>query len=420
MTYGKIKKQIEELVKLLNYYNYMYYVENNPVVADYEYDTLYKELSELEKEHPRYRSPDSPTMKVGGEPLKKFSAVKHMVPMLSIDNTYSKEELIDFDARVKKFAEAEEQDIEYVVELKYDGVAVSLIYEGGKFMRGVTRGDGWQGDDITENLKTVKTLPLLMPYKNPLEVRGEIYMRKDIFARINEEKKKNGETLFANPRNATAGSLKLLDPKTVAKRNLQLFAYQGMAENGAATHWEMLDFLKKISFPVNPHRKLVKNIEEAIDYCGQWQSKRADLPYNIDGMVIKVNSLGLQKNSGITSKSVRWAVAYKFPAEQAETTLKDVKVQVGRTGTLTPVALLEPVEVSGSTVSRATLHNFDEIKRLGVKIGDRVFIEKGGEIIPKIVKPIPEKRTGNEKNIPVPHECPVCGGRIVKDDEGVA
>ncbi len=420
MTDGKIKKRIEELAGLLNHYNYMYYVENNPVVTDYEYDILCRELSELEKEYPQYRSADSPTVKVGGEPLKKFAAVRHIIPMLSVDNTYSKEELLDFDARIKKFAEDGGDSTEYVVELKYDGVAVSLIYEGGKFIRGLTRGDGWQGDDITQNLKTVKTLPLLIPYKKTLEVRGEIYMRKDIFAGINEEKKKSGEMLFANPRNATAGSLKLLDPKTVAKRNLQLFAYQGIAENSAATHWEMLEFLKKNSFPVNPYRKLAKNIEEAIDYCVQWQYKRAELPYNIDGMVIKANSLALQKNSGITSKSVRWAVAYKFPAEQAETTLKEVRVQVGRTGALTPVAVLEPVEVSGSTVSRATLHNFDEIKRLGVKIGDRVFIEKGGEIIPKIIKPIPEKRTGNEKDIPVPHECPVCGGSIVKDDEGVA
>jgi len=415
----KIQKKIEKIVRLLNYYNYMYYVENNPVVTDAEYDRIYRELTELEKTYPRYRAADSPTMKVGGEPLKQFSSVQHKVPMLSIDNTYSREELLDFDGRVRKNAGAG-GEIEYVVELKYDGVAVALLYENGEFIRGVTRGDGWQGDDITQNLRTIKTLPVLIPYRKPLEARGEVYMRKDIFARINEEKKSSGETLFANPRNATAGSLKLLDPKIVAGRNLQLFAYQGMTKNNIASHWEMLEFLKEISFPVNPHRKLAGNIEEALSYCNEWQNKRADLPYNIDGMVIKVNSLSLQERLGTTSKSPRWAVAYKFPAEQAETTLKEVHIQVGRTGTLTPVAMLEPVEVSGTTVSRATLHNFDEIRRLGVKIGDRVFIEKGGEIIPKIVKPIPEKRSGGEKNIPVPHECPVCGGKVVKDEEGVA
>jgi len=415
----KIQKKIEKIVRLLNYYNYMYYVENNPVVTDAEYDRIYRELTELEKTYPRYRAADSPTMKVGGEPLKQFSSVQHKVPMLSIDNTYSREELLDFDGRVRKNAGAG-GEIEYVVELKYDGVAVALLYENGEFIRGVTRGDGWQGDDITQNLRTIKTLPVLIPYRKPLEARGEVYMRKDIFARINEEKKSSGETLFANPRNATAGSLKLLDPKIVAGRNLRLFAYQGMTKNNIASHWEMLEFLKEISFPVNPHRKLAGNIEEALSYCNEWQNKRADLPYNIDGMVIKVNSLSLQERLGTTSKSPRWAVAYKFPAEQAETTLKEVHIQVGRTGTLTPVAMLEPVEVSGTTVSRATLHNFDEIRRLGVKIGDRVFIEKGGEIIPKIVKPIPEKRSGGEKNIPVPHECPVCGGKVVKDEEGVA
>ena len=414
----KVKARIEELVKLLNYYNYMYYVENNPVVSDYEYDQLYRELKELEERYPQYRRQDSPTQRVGGEPLKGFATVSHKVPMLSIDNTYSQEDLIEFDSRVKKMAGTTK--VEYVVELKYDGVAVSLIYENGVFIRGASRGDGWSGDDITENLKTVITLPLTIPYKKPIEVRGEVYMRKDTFQKINEEKKRSGEELFANPRNAAAGSLKLLDPEIVAKRHLHLFVYQGLLENQYKTHWEILGFLKTLGFPVNPHRKLAKDIEEVIAYCDSWKEKRFQLPYNIDGMVIKVNSLSLQEKLGFTSKSPRWAVAYKFPAQQVETTLNDVIVQVGRTGTLTPVAILEPVQLGGTTVSRATLHNFDEVKRLGIKIGDRVFVEKGGEIIPQIVKAIPEKRKGTEKDIPIPKECPVCHSKIVKDEGEVA
>ncbi|HOM27819.1 MAG TPA: NAD-dependent DNA ligase LigA, partial [bacterium] len=412
------KERIEELVKLINYYNYMYYVENNPVISDYEYDKLYKELVELEKKYPEYKLPDSPTQKVGGQPLREFKTIEHKIPMLSMDNTYSEEELIEFDAKIKRMADVKEVD--YVVELKYDGVAVSLHYEDGEFILGVTRGDGFRGDDITENLKTVKTLPLKIKYKESIEVRGEVYMRKDDFEKLNRERKEKGEVLFANPRNATAGSLKLLDPKLVAQRNLQIFIYQGFLNNGPNTHWEVLNFLKEIGFPVSPYRKCCKNIEKVIEYCNEWREKRFTLPYNIDGMVVKVNSLDLQRTLGTTTKSPRWAVAYKFPAEQVSTIVKDVIVQVGRTGTLTPVAILEPVFVSGTTVSRATLHNFDEIKRLGVKIGDRVFVEKSGEIIPKVVKVIPEARTGKEKDIPVPETCPVCGSRVVKDIQEVA
>ncbi|MGC8976512.1 MAG: NAD-dependent DNA ligase LigA [Candidatus Ratteibacteria bacterium] len=412
------KERIEELVKLLNYYNYMYYVENNPVISDYEYDQLYKELVELEEKYPEYKLPDSPTQKVGGQVIEGFKTVEHKIPMLSMDNTYSEEELLEFDAKIKRMADV--KNVDYVVELKFDGVAVSLHYENGEFIFGVTRGDGFKGDDITENLKTVKTLPLRINYKEPIEVRGEVYMRKDDFEKLNEQRKKNGEELFANPRNATAGSLKLLDPKIVAERNLQIFIYQGFLKNGPETHWEVLNFLKEIGFPISPYRKLCKDIKEVIEYCNDWEKKRFSLPYNIDGMVVKVNSLDLQKTLGTTTKSPRWAVAYKFPAEQVSTILKDVIVQVGRTGTLTPVAILEPVRVSGTTVSRATLHNFDEIKRLDVKIGDRVFVEKSGEIIPKVVKVIKEARKGNEKEIPIPEICPVCGSKVVRDEEEVA
>ena len=412
------EEKIDKLIKLLNYYNYKYYVENNPVVSDYEYDKLYHQLLELEKKYPQFIKPYSPTQRVGGQPLKEFKTVQHKIPMLSIDNTYSSDELIEFDKRVKRMADVEYVD--YVVELKYDGVAVSLIYEDGKFILGASRGDGFRGDDITENLKTVKTLPLYIPYKKPIEVRGEVYMRKDDFEKLNRERGKNGEQLFANPRNATAGSLKLLDSREVAKRNLQLFVYQGIVGNDFKTHWDVMNFLKELGFPVSPHMKYAENIKEVIDYCNEWEEKRFSLPYNIDGMVIKVNSLSLQEKLGTTTKSPRWVVAYKFPAEQVSTIIKDVTVQVGRTGTLTPVAILEPVEISGTIVSRATLHNFDEIKRLGVKIGDRVFVEKGGEIIPKIVKVIPEARDGDEKDIPVPEKCPVCGSPVIKDTNEVA
>jgi len=412
------KERIEELTKLINYYNYMYYVENNPVISDYEYDQLYKELVELEEKYPQYRLPDSPTQKVGGAVLEGFRTIEHKIPMLSMDNTYSEEELIEFDAKIKRMVDVKEVD--YVVELKFDGVAVSLHYENGNFILGVTRGDGFKGDDITENLKTIKTLPLTINYKEPIEVRGEVYMRKDDFEKLNQERKEKGEELFANPRNATAGSLKLLDTKIVAKRNLQIFIYQGFLNNGPKTHWEVLNFLKDIGFPVCPYRKHCKDIKEVIDYCNSWEEKRFSLPYNIDGMVVKVNSFDLQRTLGTTTKSPRWAVAYKFPPEQVSTIVKDVIVQVGRTGTLTPVAILEPVKVSGTIVSRATLHNFDEIKRLGVKIGDRVFVEKSGEIIPKVVKVIKEARTGQERDIPIPEKCPVCGSNVVKDPEEVA
>ena len=412
------KKKIEELIKLLNYNNYKYYVENNPVISDTEYDRLYAELVRLEKKYPRLEAQNSPTRKLGGIPLNQFETVNHSVPMLSVNNTYSEKELLDFDNRVKKMSGVE--NITYVVELKFDGVAVSLKYENSSFVLGASRGDGHRGDNITENLRTIKTLPFYIPYTDSLEVRGEVYMRKDEFEKINEERKRKEEQVFANPRNAAAGSLKLLDSKLVAKRNLQLFVYQGLIQNGPETHRETLEFLKNLGFPVNPNRKSARNIEEVIYYCSEWKEKKVSLPYGIDGMVIKVNSLALQKTLGATTKNPRWAVAYKFPAEQATTILKEVIPQVGRTGILTPVAILEPVEISGSIVSRATLHNFDEIKRLGIKIGDSVFIEKGGEVIPKIVKTIPELRNGTEQEIPEPAYCPICQSKVIKEAEEVA
>lgn len=418
MDASTVRKRIKELTDLINKYNRYYYVENQPLISDGEYDALLQELINLEKKYPQFRQPDSPTQRVGGEVLSEFQTVTHKVPMLSIENTYSEKELIDFDRRVQE--QAGNEKVEYVVELKIDGVAVSLIYQQGLFHLGATRGDGWQGDDITQNLKTVKTLPLSIPYEKNLEVRGEIYMRKDDFEKLNRERLENGEEVFANPRNAAAGSLKLLDSSLVARRNLQLFVYAGLMEETVRTHWEVLNFLSRLGFPVNPHRSLAKDIGQVVKLCQLWAEEKNKLPYGIDGLVVKVNSLRLQNLLGVTSKSPRWVVAYKFPAEQVTTVLKDVVVQVGRTGVLTPVAILQPVQLAGTTVSRATLHNFEEIKRLGLKIGDRVFVEKGGEVIPKIVKAVIQSRTGQEKEIKAPVNCPVCGSQVIRDESQVA
>ena len=411
-------EKIQELTKLLNLYARKYYVEDNPIISDSEYDKFYSELVELEHTFPQFKQAYSPTQRIGGEPLAGFSRIKHTIPLLSIDNTYSEKELIAFDERVKRLAAR--QDIDYVAELKIDGVAVSLSYDNGRFVSGATRGNGWQGDDVTRNLKTVKELPLMINFQEPLEVRGEIYMCKSNFNLLNRKREILQEPSFANPRNSTAGSLKLLDPAITLKRNLQLFVYQGILENGPATHWEVLELLQQNGFPVNSYKKHAYNISEIIEFCREWKDKRFSLPYCTDGMVIKINSLSLQKELGATTKSPRWTVAFKFPAEQATTTLQDVIFQVGRTGIITPVAILEPVEISGTTVKRATLHNFDEIKRLNVKIGDKVFVEKGGEIIPKIVKVILQKRAGTERNIYVPQSCPVCQSSLIHDEAEVA
>ncbi|MCL5408555.1 MAG: NAD-dependent DNA ligase LigA [Candidatus Omnitrophica bacterium] len=413
----RIKKRMDHLCEILNYHNYKYYVENSPEISDHEYDILYKELIELEKNHPQFKRQDSPTQRVGGEPLDGFKTVRHKVPMLSIDNTYSKEELKEFDKRIQKWLGHKSG---YVVELKIDGVAISLLYENGIFCRGVTRGDGFEGDDITENLKTIKSLPLSISMNDKIEVRGEIYMKKNDFERLNKERNSRGEVLFANPRNATAGSLKLLDPKTVAKRGLTLFVYAGFLPDGPKTQWELLNHLERLEFPVNPVRKLAGDINGVMDFCDEWEEKRKSLPYGIDGLVIKINSLDDQDALGVTTKSARWMVAYKYQPEQASTTVEKIIVQVGRTGILTPVASLSPVFISGTTVTRATLHNFDEIERLDVREGDRVFVEKSGEVIPKVIRVIKDTRKGNEIEFLSPSECPVCGSSVVRDTGEVA
>jgi len=422
-----VKKRISELREEIRYHDRKYYVENNPVISDYEYDQLMEELKKLESEHPEYVTPDSPTQRVSGQPVEGFSSVKHKIPMLSLDNTYSSKELLDFDKRMKKFLGGEKPD--YAVELKIDGVGVALIYENGVLVRGATRGDGSTGDDITSNIRTIKSIPLKLDIANetkPLancEVRGEVYMTRKGFEALNKEKAKKGEPLFANPRNAAAGSLRQLDPKVVSKRNLDVFLYtlSYTKEGGYKTHMECLEAMKKAGLKVNPNINKFSNIEDVIKYCDSWENKKETLDYETDGMVIKVGSLEQQKRLGSTIKNPRWAVAYKFPPKQVTTKITDIVIQVGRTGALTPVAVLEPVELSGSTISRATLHNEDEIKRKDIRVGDTVFIEKAGEVIPEVIKPVKEKRTGKEKIFIMPKKCPVCNSDVVRpEDEAVS
>lgn len=418
-----IERNIEKLRDLINYHDRKYYVEAKPEISDQEYDRFMKELVRLEKAHPDLVTADSPTQRVSGAVLEGFESLEHRVPMLSMDNTYSADEVREFDKRVKKGLDAD--DLDYIVELKIDGVSVSLLYENGRFLRGATRGDGFRGDDITVNLKTVRSLPLVLNAEKGIkiprifEARGEAYLPQKVFLKINKDKERKGEELFANPRNAAAGSLKLLDSSLVAKRHLDMWIYGiGYIEGaGFDRQFDALAFLKKAGFRTNPYIKKCRSIEEVIEYCKEWEDKKDSLEYDIDGMVIKVDSFSYQKRLGETSKSPRWMIAYKFPAERKETLLKDIIVQVGRTGTLTPVAVLKPVELSGSVVSRATLHNQDEIVRKDIRIGDHVLIEKAGEIIPQVVEALKRKRSGSERKFSMPKRCPVCSSHI-KEIEG--
>jgi DNA ligase (NAD+) len=425
MPKDSIRKEIEALREDIRKHDDLYYVLNRPVISDQEYDKLYRRLKELEGEHPEFISPDSPTQRVGGNPADGFAVVKHIVPMMSMDNTYSAEELKEFDGRVRKNLKGEKY--EYAVELKFDGVSISLLYENGRWVRGATRGDGTEGDDVSNNLKTIRSIPLTFGKnvkKVPArcELRGEVYMTKDIFESINREKEKSGEEPFANPRNAAAGSLKLLDPRMVAKRRLNIFIWgMGCCEGmDFEKHTEFLEYLKEAGFRVNPHFKLCKDVGEVIEFCDSWEGRKEKLDFDIDGMVVKVNDLRQRQILGATSKSPRWAIAYKFPAEKALTQVENIIMQVGRTGTITPVAILKPVRLSGSTVSRATLHNFDEIERLDVRIGDKVYVEKSGEIIPKILSVAKQMRTGKEKVFLLPVSCPACGSKLHTAAEEVA
>ncbi len=420
-----IKNRIDELRRLIWHHNHLYYTLNSPQISDREYDLLYRELESLEKENPEYASPDSPTQKVGELKLDNFNTIRHRISMLSIANTYSQEELKDFDKRVKKILETE-KDIEYVVELKIDGVAISICYENGLFKFAATRGDGTEGDDVSENIKTIKTIPksiLNLPANGSIiEIRGEVYLTHKAFDELNDEKKKYGEPLFANPRNAAAGSLKLLDASITVKRPLKAFFYSlGFTDyEMPKKHWDLLNKFESFGLPVNKNRQICKNIDDVIETAKKWEPKRKTLEYDIDGLVIKVNNISYHDILGTTAKTPRWLVAYKFSAEQAETKLLDIICQVGRTGTVTPVAVLEPVFLAGSQISRATLHNEEEIKRKDIRIGDRVIIEKGGDVIPKIASVITSVRAGNEKIFEFPEKCPVCNSALSRSEDEVA
>lgn len=421
-----VAARIAYLRREIERHNRLYYDEARPEISDREYDALIEELRQLEERHPHLRSPDSPTVRVGGRPAPEAQQVVHRVPMLSIANTYSPAELAEFDQRVRKLLN-KGGDIPYVVELKIDGVAVTLMYEDGVLAYGATRGDGTRGEVITANLLTVEGVLKRLPGKladagRRLEVRGEVYIETADFEMLNREATQAGEEPYANPRNLAAGSLKLLDASITARRRLRIFHY-AVGDTDMTlppTHMEFLAWLEAAGFRVNPERRLCRSIEEVIEHAAVWETRRSSLPYNTDGLVVKVNDRTAWPALGLTAKSPRWMVAYKFSAEQAETRLLDIKCQVGRTGVVTPVAVLEPVFLAGSTISRATLHNEDEVRRLGVLIGDRVIIEKGGDIIPKVVRPIESLRTGAERRFKFPSHCPECGSRLVRSAGEVA
>ena len=414
-----VARNIEKLRDQIRHHDELYYVENAPEISDREYDELLEKLQQLEAAHPELITPDSPTQRVGGRPAEGFPEVVHTRPMMSLDNSYNIDELRAFDERCQRLAEG--RKLEYVAELKIDGLSLSLQYEEGLLVRGVTRGDGRIGEDVTQNARTIRSVPLRLktkPIANALEVRGEVFLPRHVFEKTNAEREEAGEARYMNPRNAAAGAIRQLDSRLVARRKLDMFVYD-MLVNGRKpfpTHWESLDWLETAGFRVNPHRKLCQTIDEVIDFANEKEALRDDLGYEIDGLVVKVNSTALQDEFGATSKAPRWAIAYKYPARQASTQVLDIFVSVGRTGALTPVALLEPVFLAGTTVARATLHNEDEIRRLGLKKGDWVMIEKSGEIIPKVLSVITSKRTGKETEFELPKNCPVCGGLISRPE----
>ncbi|HEV7797530.1 MAG TPA: NAD-dependent DNA ligase LigA [Pyrinomonadaceae bacterium] len=417
-----VPQQIEKLRAEIRRHEELYYVLDNPQISDAEYDALLEQLQKLEQEHPDQITPDSPTQRVGGRPAEGFAEVVHRRPMLSLDNSYNIDELRAFDGRCQRLAEG--RSFDYVAELKIDGLSLALHYENQILVRGVTRGDGRIGEEVTQNARTIRSVPLKLRAQaaaseiSNLEVRGEVFIPRKVFERTNSEREEQGEPRFANPRNAAAGTIRQLDSKIVATRKLDMFAYDLLAgeRKPFPTHWEALDWLETVGFKVSSERKLCRSIEEVIEFASKVEARRDDLDYEIDGLVVKVNSTALQDEFGTTNKAPRWAIAYKYAARQATTRVVSIVVQVGRTGALTPVANLEPVSLAGTTVARATLHNPDEVKRLGVRIGDWVLIEKGGDVIPKVLKVIEEKRTGDEKAFRMPKKCPVCGGEISKPE----
>ncbi len=427
-----IEKRIEGLRRKIRHHNYLYYVLNQPEISDREFDALLEELQRLENEHPELVTPDSPTQKVGGEPLDEFTTAAHRSPMRSIDNTYNEGEVREFDARIGRLL-GEDEKWSYVVEPKIDGVAINLIYESGSLGQAITRGDGVRGDDVTQNVRTIANVPLRL-YTGPgegagpplegtlIEIRGEVYMPFAAFREVNVEREAAEEPLFANPRNATAGSLKLLDSRITASRRLRAFTYEIGACEGLDvpdSHWERLAWLRDRGCPTNPRAERCADVEEVLASCAHWAGHIRELDYPVDGVVVKVDSARQRALLGATSKAPRWMMAYKFAAEQDVSQVRAIEVNVGKSGQLTPVAILEPVHLSGTTVSRASLHNFDELERKDVRIGDHVLVEKAGEIIPQVIKVVEEMRTGKERKFPRPRKCPSCGEPVRRDPDGV-
>ena len=426
-----VEERVRELRRKIRHHNHLYYVENQPEISDREFDALMGELQRLEGEHPELVTPDSPTQKVGGEPLDHFSAAEHLSPMLSIDNTYNEEEVREFDARIGRLL-GEGAKWSYVVEPKIDGVAINLVYRDAALDLAVTRGDGVRGDDVTRNVKTVANVPLRLHLpdgssdealaRTTVEIRGEIYMSFDAFGEVNREREEAGDPLFANPRNATAGSLKLLDSRITASRRLRAFVYEMGSHQGLETpdsHWERLGWLRRHGCPTNPDAERCADADEVLERCEYWEGRIGELDYPVDGLVVKVDSAEQRRRLGRTSKAPKWLMAYKFAAEQQVSRVERIEVNVGKTGQLTPVAILEPVRLSGTTVSRASLHNFDELERKDVREGDHVLVEKAGEIIPQVVSVVTDMRTGQERPFARPTECPACGSPARQDPDGV-
>ncbi len=411
--------RINELRDLLNKYGYEYYVLDHPSVSDYEYDRLMQELIDLETKNPEYYSPTSPSQRVGGVVLDGFEKIVHKKAMLSLGNVFSSDEIREFDRRIH---ETLNRDVEYVCELKMDGLAVSLFYDQGILQYGATRGDGTIGEDITHNVKTIPSIPLTIPYQGELEVRGEIYMPKKSFEALNLQREKDGVELFANPRNAAAGSVRQLDSRIAAKRKLDAFLYMvpDATDYGCNSHYASLEWIKSLGFKVNTNNRICKNINEVLAYVEEYTKKRSELPYEIDGIVIKVNDLAMQDQLGFTVKVPKWATAYKFPAQEVTTRLKDILFTVGRTGQVTPNAVLEPVRVAGSLVQRASLHNEDNVVSKDIRIGDIVIVRKAGDVIPEVVGPVLERRTGNEKPFVMTPVCPKCGQPLVRQKDQAA
>jgi DNA ligase (NAD+) len=413
-----LAQRVDDLRKQLEHHEYLYYVLDQPEISDAKFDALMRELREFEEAHPELRTPDSPTQRVGGQPREGFVKVPHSSPMLSLDNALNEQELRDFDTRVRSLLKSEEY--EYVAELKLDGLSMAAYYGAGRFQRAVTRGDGRVGEEVTENARTIKSLPLRLKnhaiHDPEFEVRGEVVMQLRSFERLNEERERAGLSRFANPRNAAAGALRALDPSLTAARRLDYFAYFLLREGRPllASHWQTLETLHDAGFKVNPYRKKCAGLDQLLEFIREWEGKRDTLPYEIDGVVAKIDSLEQQERLGWTAKAPRWAIAFKYAARQASTVLENIEVQVGRTGTLTPVAHLKPVSLSGVTVSRATLHNEDEIERLGVEIGDTVLVERSGDVIPKIVRVVDQG--AHRRKFRMPAACPVCGGHVVREE----